>query len=210
MCRLFSEKLTLPRRRTSRRMLASASISIGITEITGITEIGIKTTALSKERTSTLTRKTKEKMERKLKNFSKRTGNWKLIILTTWGSRRKSCAASTPLVSRNHPPSSRRESCLSSRPKTQLHRLNQEQERLAPSPLVRYSAWTRPATTLRLSSFHPPESCPCRSPSWFTPLANSWALKCTLALAALSFARTSASSSRDNTSLSEPPVVSTT
>ena len=62
MCRLFSEKLTLPRRRTSRRMLASASISIGITEITGITEIGIKTTALSKERTSTLTRKTKEKM----------------------------------------------------------------------------------------------------------------------------------------------------
>jgi hypothetical protein len=28
-------------------------------------------------------KRTKEKMERKLKNFSKRTGNWKLIILTT-------------------------------------------------------------------------------------------------------------------------------
>ena len=59
----FAEKLTLPRRRTSRRMLAS--ISIENKEITGsieITGIVIRTTALSKERTSTLTRKTKEKM----------------------------------------------------------------------------------------------------------------------------------------------------
>jgi len=29
-------------------------------------------------------RKKEMKKERKLKNFSKRTGNWKLIILTTW------------------------------------------------------------------------------------------------------------------------------
>ena len=60
--------------------------------------------------------------ERKLKNVSKRTGNRKLINLTTWDSKRKSCVESTPSVSRIRPPSSRRRSCLSSRLRTQLHR----------------------------------------------------------------------------------------
>ena len=49
--------------------------------------------------------------ERKLKNFSKRTGNWKLIISTTWAlGLEESCVVSTTSVSRNRIPLSRRRS----------------------------------------------------------------------------------------------------
>mmetsp|Transcript_23892 Transcript_23892/g.29720 ORF Transcript_23892/g.29720 Transcript_23892/m.29720 type:complete len:226 (-) Transcript_23892:1410-2087(-) len=148
--------------------------------------------------------------ERNLKNFSKRTGNWKLIILTTWDSRRKSCAASTPSVSRNRHPSSRRESFPSFREKTQLHRPNPELVRRVPSRSAPCSAWTRLATTPRRSSLRPPVSSPCRSPSWCTPSVSSSASRCTPASAAPSSAKTSVCSSRASTSSWVPLAVCTT
>ena len=79
------------------------------------------------------------------------------------------------------------------------YRLNLVLERQERSLSQRYSAWTRPATTRRRSSFHRRANSPCRSPSWSTPSASTSRPRCTHVLVARSCVRTSVSSSRAST-----------
>jgi len=53
-------------------------------------------------------------VKKELRRFSKRTGNWKLVSLTTWGWRRVCFVAYMVTVSKTHHPSNRKVSCQSS------------------------------------------------------------------------------------------------
>lgn len=125
-----------------------------------------------------------------LKKFSKRTGNWKLVSLTTWDWRRVCLEAYTDMVSRTPPPFNRKVFCPSFRARTPLPRPNQVLVKQEHSLLV-YSRALRQIpkqVSLNIAKhllFHQLVNFQCKLHMLYTQLVSIWESKFKLASVAL-------------------------